>query len=244
MRHLRVRADDRQRVLEVVRDDAGERGQVAFALAHLRDVVEHRDGAAPPVDVERAAADGQQGALGSGGVADDHLDPVRRLAGERPDQRQLLDRKLGHAVGPEDAVVLRPPVDAVRVGASTPEHRLRGGIVHQEDAVLVDHAHAVADPVEDAVEQRDLPVRGAFGLAQVGGGRDDPGLGAGPATGQGPQHEHDQEGQHRAAGADRERGGVGRAGEPGEPVGVGGQDQPPLPVGDRDGHLPGGGRGR
>lgn len=91
------------------------------------DVVEHRDSAGPARRVAQGTTgDADDDAIGLGGVADDHLDLVGGLVGQRPDQGHLLGGERGGAVGQVDAVVGLPVVGAVDVVGDA-EHGARHG---------------------------------------------------------------------------------------------------------------------
>ena len=116
-----------------------------------------------------------------------------------------------------------------------PEQGPRGGIVHQDVAVRVDHPDTVAEAVHDRAEQAGLPAALRLGDPQPGRGDQDLVAGPGPAGGQ----DVHQPGQHdRQRGAAEQHGQRKAAARARQVRRVGAGDQRPLPVRDLEDGLP------
>ena len=230
-----VAGDHPERVAQVVRDHPGEGDQFGLAGPLRGDVPEraHRPAHPGPL-VQRPRADLDQQPVRVVGGADQDLDAVHGLTGQRPGQRDLVRGQAALTVRAEHPVVLPPPVHPLRAGTDA-EQPLPGGVQQHEVAPLVDDGDRLPGAVQDRGQQRRLPPGARLGVTQRVRRLRHPG--PGPAPGGGQQQDQAAEQQadrdpgalHQPARGQRRRGQCGR----------GRRDvDRPDPLRHRDGDLP------
>src|SRR5262249_16383452 len=84
-------------------------------------------------------------------MPDEHLDPVRLLASNRPRQRRLIAREKRYFVRQVETTSTRP-VRGSDVSRAFAEHALRRGIEDEKFLVPVRHDHGISHVGQDRLE--------------------------------------------------------------------------------------------